>query len=492
MKSFGYRGHFVLAGILLQALLVCALSQSTASCQEMKPEEMYQKVLPSIATLLVEKTDGTKSFGNAFMGVKDGIGLTAWHVVKDARRVVAKFSNGEEFEVSGLLDKDERRDIALVKVKVFGRPALALNPEDPPVGSKAYVIGAPEGLQFSISEGLVSQVQTLDGIKYYQFSCSASPGSSGGPLVNIQGEVLGVVSWQLRAGQNLNFAIPAAYVLGLDSTLPTQPWLNVKAEGPMVGPVSTDPAKADEVLAESLNADLDAITAINGTLWVLKQPVYTEKRNIWTWNKKRTWRLVTPVYLFQCQNDLPSKIDALTGLAVDGPRAVLRDGLLRDLKAFSEVVQGLTDTIKTLQKQSGWDAEANDMLAKTVALLPKAPPCEQSVLEEVAKSSGFVTRLSQDTQLILGLSRHEDWFPLSVLSFTRNPLGFVVVDERGTAYKLGFRSNDLVLSVAGLKADSLLALKAIIKANAGKDVEAIVRRDGKEEKLKMSIPKALK
>jgi S1-C subfamily serine protease len=203
------------------------------------------------------------------VAIKDGLAITAWHLVKDAKRVIAKFSSGEEFEVSGLVDKDEKRDVAIVKIKVFGRPCLDMNPMDSPIGSKSYVIGSPKGLEFAITEGLVSQIQTIDGIKYYQFSCPASPGNSGGPLVNGKGEVIGVVSWQLRDGQNLNFAIPVSYVLGLDSTLPTQPWSSVTTTAPIGKPAATDSVLADTILADAVLTTLDAETAVNGTLAIL-------------------------------------------------------------------------------------------------------------------------------------------------------------------------------------------------------------------------------
>jgi len=192
--------------------------------QAKPPEQIYKEALPSVLTLMVEKKDGTLSQGSAFLAMDHGLAVTAWHVVEGAKRVVAKFATEEEFEVSGIVDKDEKRDLAIIRVKVFGRPLMKMVGDDPPVGSRAYVIGAPEGLEYSISDGLVSQVRTFEGIKVYQFTCPASPGNSGGPLVNEEGEAIGVVSFQYLRGQNLNFAIPSAYVLGLDRSLPTQVW----------------------------------------------------------------------------------------------------------------------------------------------------------------------------------------------------------------------------------------------------------------------------
>src|SRR5438094_4182513 len=97
-----------------------------AAAQEIKSEDLYKRVLPSVMTLTVENSDGEKRLGTAFIGIKDGLAVTAWHVVSGAKHVSARFSEGEEFEASGLVDKDEQRDVALIRVKVFGRPLLSV------------------------------------------------------------------------------------------------------------------------------------------------------------------------------------------------------------------------------------------------------------------------------------------------------------------------------------------------------------------------------
>jgi hypothetical protein len=127
-------------------------------------------------------------------------------------------------DVIGVIDKDESRDIALVKIKPKGRPVLEIADGEPEIGSKCYVIGAPRDLEFSISDGIIGQVRTLREIKQYQFTCPASPGNSGGPLLNPRGEVLGIVDWQRNDGQNLNFAVAAIYAKVLDPSLAPKAW----------------------------------------------------------------------------------------------------------------------------------------------------------------------------------------------------------------------------------------------------------------------------
>jgi len=199
------------------------------------PEQIYKEALPSVLTLLVDKKDGTHTQGSAFLAFDHGLAVTAWHVVEGAKRVVARFATEEEFEVSGIVDKDEKRDLAIIRVKVYGRPLMKMVVEEPQVGTAAYVIGTPQGLESSMSDGIVSQIRTFEGVKVYQFTCPASAGNSGGPLVNGDGEVSGIVSFQSRERQNLNFAIPTTYALGLDRSLPTQKWVSLTSYGAEIG-----------------------------------------------------------------------------------------------------------------------------------------------------------------------------------------------------------------------------------------------------------------
>ena len=214
--------------------MILAVIASTAAVADgdLSAADIFKTTSSSIADLTVLNSDHTVDFGTAFLVLgSDGLAETALHVVQDGIAARATFEDGQEYDVLGLVDKDEENDIALIRIDETGRKPLPLGLLPPDVGSKAYVIGAPEGLDFSISDGLISQIRRLDSKStVYQFSCPASPGNSGGPVMDSHGNVIGVVSFQFEDGQNLNFAIPSSYIVHLKSTAPTKKWALMKIE----------------------------------------------------------------------------------------------------------------------------------------------------------------------------------------------------------------------------------------------------------------------
>ena len=160
-------------------------------------------------TLEVESQSGEKFIGSAVLALADDVALTAWHVVADARSVCAVFADGQRVNVIGCIDYDGGRDLALLKLeKRLPHRRAALGRELPAVAARAYVIGSPKGYDFSISDGLISQIRSVQGFLQYQLSCPISPGNSGSPVFNQRGEVIGIASWTKAGAQNLSFAIP--------------------------------------------------------------------------------------------------------------------------------------------------------------------------------------------------------------------------------------------------------------------------------------------
>jgi hypothetical protein len=185
-----------------------------------------------------------------------------------------------------------------------------------------------------------------------------------------------------------------------------------------------------------------------------------------------------------------AQIGALRQLQVDGPRAELWRKLIRILDTLVRAAQVLRDRIRSAQGSAGWPPEAKELVS-AIALAARNGLKEAAAAIKDLASDGLMARLPSDAKLMLGLSQHPDWFTLSVGMLVRAPLHFIWVGNGGMAQRLGFRSDDLVLEFAGSKPNGLLALKTLIKANLGREVEALVRRDGKRVRLRVRVPKQL-
>jgi len=208
------------------------------------PEKLYQKVLPSVMSLEVENQSGEKFVGSAVLAMADDVALTTWHVVADARSVWAVFADGQRVRVVGCIDRDSGRDVALLKL-ARGLPhrKAVLCGEMQAIASRAYVIGAPKGYDFSVSDGLISQIRSVDGFSQYQVSCPISPGNSGSPVFNQQGEVIGIAAWTKADAQNVNFAIPTPEFSRLMVSKPPSTWNQLAAAAKPPSPATVVQAR---------------------------------------------------------------------------------------------------------------------------------------------------------------------------------------------------------------------------------------------------------
>ena len=152
--------------------------------------------------------------GSGFIVSSDGRVITNYHVVSGAHRVAVRVE-GKELRVEGLLHVDKANDLALLKVA--GRsftPVRIGSSENLTVGSRVYVISSPRGLENSLSEGIISGVRAMGSQKVIQITAPISPGSSGAPVFNANGEVIGIATFVFKESQNLNFARPINAISG--------------------------------------------------------------------------------------------------------------------------------------------------------------------------------------------------------------------------------------------------------------------------------------
>jgi hypothetical protein len=208
--------------LLGSALLSCASCASpargparapapaVAAPRPLTPADIAARALPAVVTIRT-----ARSLGTGFVVRADGWIATNLHVVVGGGpRVVVTLRDGRELPLVELLAASPDHDLALVRVDARGLPALALGNSDAMrPGDPVVAIGNPMGLEDTVSNGLVSARRKVEGgLEVLQVSAPIAPGSSGGPLFNDRGEVIGVATAVLTSGQNLAFGVPTSYL----------------------------------------------------------------------------------------------------------------------------------------------------------------------------------------------------------------------------------------------------------------------------------------
>jgi S1-C subfamily serine protease len=163
-----------------------------------------------VVVIASDKGGKTISQGSGFLVSRDGRVITNYHVIEDAKSAIIKLDNGAFYSIAGLVAADEGHDVAVLKADGKGFPTLSLGDSARmQVGEEVVAIGNPLSLETTVSSGIVSAIRQLEGQgSVLQITAPISPGSSGGPLFNMRGEVIGITAFQVTRGQNLNFAIP--------------------------------------------------------------------------------------------------------------------------------------------------------------------------------------------------------------------------------------------------------------------------------------------
>ena len=190
------------------------VSDASPTNMNMSIEGLVQTANPAIVMITTVGNAGS-SLGSGFLISPDGTIVTNYHVIKGAEGLGVKFAQEKELITNvSVIKTDPMRDIALIKINtpVNVAPLPLGDSEQVAIGERVVAIGNPQGLQNTVSDGLVSAVRDSGGVKQFQISVPISHGSSGGALINMRGQVIGITSSGIEQGQNLNFAIPINYV----------------------------------------------------------------------------------------------------------------------------------------------------------------------------------------------------------------------------------------------------------------------------------------
>ena len=205
------------------ALALCLLVTSCGGSQKpqrsrMSTKEIVTRTKPAIVRITTSQAGGGVGIGTGFIVRSDGHIATNLHVIAGSSNLKVKLLDGTEHRVTRVIAADYKRDLAIIAIEATGLPTLNIgNSDEVNAGDRVIAIGNPLGfLDYTVSDGLISSIRPLDeNVTLLQISAPISQGSSGGPLFNLYGEVIGVavgITDPKANGQNLNFGIPSNYL----------------------------------------------------------------------------------------------------------------------------------------------------------------------------------------------------------------------------------------------------------------------------------------
>ncbi len=196
---------------------------TTSPCTTVLPQEGKQMARPTSSALsklvndsqnavvrvtALDKDNLPQKCASGFFVDANGSLLTAYHVIEGARAISVNMSNGSLFAVEKVIFVDSQNDFAMLKVAGRNLPALKLGDSDKvQVGEEVVALGSPLGFENSVSTGIISGVRRMDDHVLIQTTASISSGSSGGPMLDAKGQVIGITVLSASGGQNLNFAL---------------------------------------------------------------------------------------------------------------------------------------------------------------------------------------------------------------------------------------------------------------------------------------------
>ena len=185
---------------------------STVSSAPRTGDQVFAEVSNSVVRIVVMDESHNPIGGGSGVVTARGTVITNCHVA--LKGPLLEVRAGKDGFPATVAVADETYDLCQLSVAGgFSAPAVEIGAmQYVRTGQKVFAVGAPQGLELTISEGIVSSIRETSLGKILQTTAPISPGSSGGGLFNISGQLIGITTFQLRTGQNLNFAVPAEWI----------------------------------------------------------------------------------------------------------------------------------------------------------------------------------------------------------------------------------------------------------------------------------------
>ena len=170
--------------------------------------ELYNLSVKYVGEIVTyDKSGAELALGTGFVISSDGKIVTNYHVIEGAYSADITI-NDKKYTISSILAYDANIDLAVLKINATGLTAATVCKNPVSVGATVYAIGSSRGMTNTYSQGIITYAdRVVDGVSHVQHDASITHGNSGGPLVNVYGEVIGINTWGISDSQNLNFAV---------------------------------------------------------------------------------------------------------------------------------------------------------------------------------------------------------------------------------------------------------------------------------------------
>ena len=204
----------------------------TSDPQTLSPEELAKKAMKSIVVVQFAGRDGrNRGLGTGFIIDANGLIATNMHVIGEARPITVTTSDGKKHKVTAIHATERAMDLAILKIDAKGLAALPLADSDKiRQGQPIVALGNPLGLKLSVVRGIVSGSRDIEGKPMIQLAVPIEEGNSGGPALDAQGRVIGILTMKHRFTDNLGFAVAINALKPLikkPNPIPIDRWLTI-------------------------------------------------------------------------------------------------------------------------------------------------------------------------------------------------------------------------------------------------------------------------
>jgi len=200
-------------------LSVTSFSATAADVDVKSHQELIAKIRPSVMTIRVNGRDGdAMGLGTGFVIDSAGLIATNFHVIDEGRPFTVEMASGKRLRVTSVEASDRANDLVLIRVDPENETLKAIEFAEPmscDQGTRVLAFGNPLGLEGSVVEGIVSAQREIEGRMLLQLAMPVEPGNSGGPLVDLDGRVHGIINMKSAIDDNLGFAIPIDQLISL-------------------------------------------------------------------------------------------------------------------------------------------------------------------------------------------------------------------------------------------------------------------------------------